>query len=693
MQIRVKEIMDSNPLILSENDLLSEVYCLLKGNIGAIVTNKLNFPVGIITPLSFYNQINNFNNCIYVKDIMTREIKILNAEDIVETCTSEQELWPILENGSLIGAVYLRELIRYWKDSRDINICYLDHTLEHCLTGIIIVDNYGRVKSFNQVAKKLFNITKDSVIGEKISDIIPATGLLHVLESGKPQDYQRVSIGEVTIIVNRRPILRNEQIIGAISIFHDISQQELLNHNLEITKKFNDELESIIDACSEGIYISDGQGVGLRVNKSYERITGVEAKELLGKNMAEVVEQGLVSNSVTLKVLAEKETVTIAQHIKGREFLVTGIPILNEQGQITRVVTTVRDVTELNRLNLKISEMNERSQKYHQELMLLRHKKLDTGELVVKSKIMKTVVEMAFRVAQFDSTCLLLGESGVGKDVIARLIHVNSARNKNPFIKINCGAIPRELLEAELFGYEAGAFTGARKEGKPGMFELAHQGTLFLDEIGEMPLDLQVKILQAIQDRAIYRVGGTKCCEVDIRIIAATNRNLESMVRKGSFRYDLYYRLNIISIEIPPLRERTEDIIPLVQLNLEKLKQQYGNNKHFSPAAIQCLLNYQWPGNVRELRNIIERSVVICSDDIITPAQLPEKVFKSSKIPIRIEGNKKLKEAVEEVEKYMILESAKKHKSLSGIAGELGVNKSTVCRKVHMYRLDLDVKA
>ena len=567
--------------------------------------------------------------------------------------------------------------------------CYLEHVLEHCLNGIIIIDNNGIIKYFNQTAKRMMNITKEQIIGEKIVDIIPTTGLIQVLASGEPMDYQKFSLDEVTIIANRRPIIRGGQIIGAISILLDISKQELLNQNLEISKKFNEELESIIDACSEGIYISDGQGVGLKVNKAYERMTGVEARELLGKNMAEVVRQGIVSSSVTLEVLPQNKTVTISQNIKGREFLVTGTPIHNKQGQIYRVVTTVRDVTELNRLNQQINEANELSQKYHQELMILRDKKLDIGELVVKSKAMKKVVEMAFRVAPFDSTCLLLGESGVGKDVIARLIHAKSDRKKESFIKINCGAIPRELLEAELFGYEAGAFTGARKEGKPGMFELANLGTLFLDEIGELPLDLQVKLLQAIQDRTVYRVGGTKTCEVDIRIIAATNRNLEQMVKKGDFREDLYYRLNIICIEIPPLRERPEEILPLVELNLQELNRRYKKRKSMSPEAIECLLNYQWPGNVRELNNIIERSMVISSDDIITPEQLPEKVIKSNKWPIQAVSKKKLKEAVEEMEKCLLLETAKSHKTLSAMASELGVDKSTVCRKIKRYKLNI----
>lgn len=692
MYFRVREIMDCNPLILFENDLLQEVSNSVQSSPGAVVANEDNFPVGIITHQIICNRDNIFHTSKFVKDIMKREITILNPEDPVERCTAEQEVWPVLENGTLKGVVYSSEINKYWRDYSELLKCCLEQSLAQAPYGIIIIDNHGNIKFFNHLAKKILNITQDRIIGEKISKIIPSTDLISVLKTGEFQDNKKLVLDETVIITSRRPIIKNSQIIGAISIFRDLSQQEYSFYKSEIKRQFNNELKSIIDACSEGIYISDGQGVGLIVNKSYERMTGVWPKELIGKNIAEVVEEGVVSNSVTLEVLEQNRTVTINQQIMGRDFLVTGIPIYDEEKRISRVVTTVRDITELDRLNQKIKEMNERSQKYHQELMILRDKKLDTGDLVVKSKAMKKVVEMAFRVSLFDSTCLLLGESGVGKDVIARLIHGNSARRKNPFIKINCGAIPRELLEAELFGYESGAFTGARDEGKPGMFELAHTGTLFLDEIAEMPLNLQVKILHAIQDRTIHRVGGTKPFKVDIRIVAATNRNLEKMVKMGSFREDLYYRLNIISIKIPPLRERSDDIIPLVQFNLQQLNEQYGTNKRLSPEAAQCLLNYQWPGNVRELNNIIERSLVISNSDIITPEQLPGEIFKSDKLPIHIENNKKLKEAVAAVEKHLILESAKRHKTLRGIAKELGVDKSTISRKIHRYGLDISGK-
>ncbi|MFZ5946101.1 MAG: sigma-54 interaction domain-containing protein [Bacillota bacterium] len=455
-----------------------------------------------------------------------------------------------------------------------------------------------------------------------------------------------------------------------------------------LSKYFDGQLEAILDACSEGIYIADNNGIGLSVNKSYERITGISSENLLGKNMADVVAQGIVSDSVTLKVIAKKETITITQKINGeKEVLVTGRPLFDSNGNIKLVVTTVRDMTELNNLHNQIKIMNEKNEQFFNELLLLRKYQLDSEEFTFTSKAMSNVIDIVCNVSQFDTTCLLLGESGVGKDVIARLIHSKSPRNNMPFIKINCGAIPSNLLEAELFGYNSGAFTGARKEGKSGMFELAHTGTLFLDEIGELPLDLQVKLLQAVQDKAVYRLGGTKPIKVDVRIITATNRNLEQMVKTGEFRSDLYYRLNIIPIEIPPLRERTEDIIPIAESVLKHLNEKYGKTKQLTPEVINCFINYSWPGNIRELKNIIERLYVVDSNELISLTYLPKKYWKNSK-PILNNSKTKLQEAIQELEIHLLKEAMSKYNSLTKVAEELGINKSTVSRKLQLYNLD-----
>lgn len=694
MIVNIRNIMKQQPLSVRCNDTIIKIMGLLNKDKGVVVTNDYQKPVGIITNSILSQSLSKgISVNEYVKTIMERQFQVVGPQDYPDKCTGEQEIWPVLENNRLIGIVTLDTLLCIWKKTGKENGDYLSALAQYSTDGVIIIDASGYIKVFNKMAEKLVGASKDGAIGKKITEIIPNSGLPDILKNGNPQIGERLLLDGYTFNCNRWAIKLNEKIVGAISIFQDISQQEKLSNDLELIKKHNKELDDIIEAFSDGIYISDGESIGLRVNKSYERITGVKAEDLVGKPMKNVVKQGIVSKSVTLKVLENRETVTIAQKIGGKEFLVTGTPIFNAEDEINRVVTTVRDVTELSNLQKKLTESKELTQKYYNELMILRKQQFAKDNLVFKSQEMKRIVEQASKAARFDSTCLLLGESGVGKDVIARLIYSNSLRQEGPFIKINCGAIPPGLLEAEIFGYERGAYTGARKEGKPGMFELAHKGTLFLDEIGELPLELQVKLLHAIQDMLIFRVGSIKPIQVDVRIIAATNRNLEDMIEKGEFRKDLYYRLNIIPILIPPLRERPEDILPLIELSLRQMNEKYNNNKQFKPEVIQCLLNYNWPGNVRELKNIIERLVVISSGEMVGIEDIPDnlQINKLYKVGLNYRFNCKsrLREVIEEVEKELLQETLKDYKSLRKAANVLGIDHSTLSRKIKKHKISL----
>lgn len=312
----------------------------------------------------------------------------------------------------------------------------------------------------------------------------------------------------------------------------------------------------------------------------------------------------------------------------------------------------------------------------------------DSPSIVAYSVEMGRVLQLAARVAPVNSTILILGESGVGKEVVARFIHRQSRRRGGPFVNINCGAIPASLLESELFGYEAGAFTGARREGKPGMIEVASGGTLFLDEISELPSDLQVKLLQVIQERRLTRVGGVKPVDVDIRIIAATNRDLPAMVRKGEFRADLFYRLNVVPITVPPLRERPDDVIPLIYHFLDRLNKTHAYHKTISEEAREILTAYSWPGNVREVENLIERLVVTVEGDEITADDLPQHVREgriADRARVKVGGVMPLRKAVEEVERQIIELALAEHRSTYKIAALLGVNQSTVVRKIKKY--------
>ncbi|MEB3103859.1 sigma-54 interaction domain-containing protein, partial [Ferviditalea candida] len=403
--------------------------------------------------------------------------------------------------------------------------------------------------------------------------------------------------------------------------------------------------------------------------------------------LREVVEEGIVSRSVTLEVLTTKKPTTIVQSVRGKEVLVTGNPVFDEKGELINVVTNIRDISELNTLKQDLEKTKALTEKYYSELTMLRQKADESIGMVAHSAEMQQIVSLASRVAQVDSTLLILGESGVGKEVIARLIHEQGNRKKGPFIKVNCGAIPRELLESELFGYEAGAFTGANRRGKQGMFELANNGILFLDEVGELPLDLQVKLLHVLQDREVTRVGGTKSVQVNVRVISATNRDLNQMVKEGTFRQDLYYRLNIVPIRIPPLRERTADIIPLAYFFLHRMNQKYGMQKKLSFDLLNNLKNYPWPGNIRELENFIERLIVITEEDEISYEHVPSEMFSREEQTLEID--RPLKQIMRDVEREILSRSLKKYKTTRKTASALGIDQSTLVRKIQ--RLNIKV--
>lgn len=460
-------------------------------------------------------------------------------------------------------------------------------------------------------------------------------------------------------------------------------------------KQLTDELNAIIEHSFDGIYVTDGLGKTLRVNKAYQRTTGIKASEVIGKNMARLVQEGFFDQSVTLLVLEKREPVTIMQEIRktGKTILVTGTPIFDDNGEIFRVVTNVRDITELNQLKQQLDEAQLLTRHYETQLNQYKIRYGTEHNLIYKSSKMEVMVDLVMRLAQVDTTVLIQGESGVGKELVAELIHRHSNRKDGPFIKINCGAIPEELMESELFGYEAGAFTGAKKGGKPGLFECARNGAIFLDEIGEMPLNLQVKLLRVLQNHEIMRVGGTKSVKMDVRIIAATNRILEHMVQEKKFRNDLYYRLNVVPVIVPPLRERKEDIPALVAHFVHKYNSRYGMNKKISPPVMALFVHYHWPGNVRELENLLERVIVITPGEMITVDSLPVKLRQERKPEQNTlfcgvsqgEGLPPLNEAVEKLEKELLTRAFTKFGTTRRVARALGISQPSVVRKAAKY--------
>ncbi|MFD4819078.1 sigma-54 interaction domain-containing protein [Peribacillus butanolivorans] len=459
------------------------------------------------------------------------------------------------------------------------------------------------------------------------------------------------------------------------------------------TEKLNRALDAIIENSYDGIYITDQKGITLYTNSAIERITGIPKEYYIGKSVDQLIKRGILNTSVTHKVVKLRRTVSVVQdNFAGKETLITGSPVFNEEGEIEQVVTNIRDLSDLNELMHELTKVNELNNQYKQEIEKLRKITSQDGVVFVSDK-MKMIYEIAERISDIDATVLILGETGVGKDVLARNIYNRSIRSKKgDFVKINCGAIPADLLESELFGYEGGAFTGANQKGKPGMFEVAESGILFLDEVGELPLQLQVKLLRALQEREIQRIGGTKPKKIDVRIIAATNRNLLEMVKVGEFREDLYYRLNVIPITIPPLRERREDILALTDLFLTKANEQYKFSKEIDSRLKEYFFQYDWPGNVRELNNIVERLVVLTNNQLLTLSDLPEEYQQVNQNHSNLKGTLTLKEAVERAEKEILTKAAQTYQTTYEIAEALDSSQATIVRKLKKYQLKVSEK-
>jgi len=551
--------------------------------------------------------------------------------------------------------------------------------------GIVAVDEAGILTLMNAVAEQILKVNRGNALGRPVSEIFENTKLLDVLESREPQIGQKVRFNDVTIMANYSPIFNRGKLRGAVSVFQDITTLENTSLELRNVQELIRELEATIHSSYDGIFITDGDGVVLRLNEAYERISGLRADEILGKKMSDLVAARIFDQSVTLLVMKERRRVTINQIIRGdHKVLVTGNPIFDDRGNLFRVVTNVRDITELAGLQEQLAETKAQTLKYKTELSHLRSMNIRSDEIIFRSAEMEKSVELALKIADFDTNVLITGESGTGKEVIAKLIHNHGKGISKPFLKVNCAAIPEHLLESELFGYESGAFTGARKEGKPGLFELAHKGTLFLDEVGDMPLVLQAKLLRAIQDKSIMRVGGVKSIQVQVRIIAATHQHLLEMVKEGRFRSDLYYRLMVVPIHLLPLRERKDDIPLLAKYFLDKYNAEFGCARQFSSELVDCLVKYPWLGNVRELENLVERLVVISNQNRIGIEDLPAQMINDQ---YRHKPGSRLKTAVEQLEARMLMEAYREYSSWAKVAEVLDVDRSTVFRKAAKYQL------
>lgn len=464
---------------------------------------------------------------------------------------------------------------------------------------------------------------------------------------------------------------------------------------IQFLKENYDSLMSFINCMKIGIWITDAEGRVIMVNDSSISTGGLGREELLGRYTTELIETGyiLYESSVLKAIESGHEESIVQEEGEGGHLMATSVPLFDGD-ELDLVICVELDITEVMRLKGLLENQKNITRKYRDELLkFLGQNNTDhssSEELVTYNVNMIRIKDMAAKTGKTDATVIITGESGTGKEVMANLIQKNSARADAPFIKVNCAAIPESLIESEFFGYEKGTFTGANVNGKIGLFELANGGTLFLDEIGDLPLQMQSKLLRVIQEREVRKIGGEKVIPVDIRFIAATNKNLKREMEKGSFRSDLYYRLFVVPIHIPPLRQRVEDIAPMANYFIKIFNEQYKMNKVICDDAIKELETYYWPGNVRELRNVIERLAVSGAGDQITRFQVSMCLNDNSGASDSMgpgARNQSLGALLKEYEREIIIKAVDEYGSISAAARALQVNKSTISKKLKEYEL------
>lgn len=524
--------------------------------------------------------------------------------------------------------------------------------------GIILVDEKGQVIFCDENARAL--LANQQLLGKYIDIVI--------------KNMDKDLTFHTTNLV-RNADFKND--LKCYMFYHNPSNYEPDEINLE-------RLKEILNNSYDEIFVINSKGIVIYVNNASERNYGLKPSEIIGKTVYHLVEEGYYTPSITPIVFREKKRVTLSQETMiGKKLVVTATPILDKDGNIDLVVMNSRDITEIEELKCNLEETEKLVQKYKQEVEELRKKEYKYEHLIVRSKSMKECVELAQKVSSTDSTVLILGDSGTGKNVMAKYIHHISNRKAGSFKTINCAAIPDQLLESELFGYHRGAFTGANTAGKIGLLELSDGGTLFLDEIAEIPLRLQAKLLEVIQENRFIPVGGTEYKTINTRIIAATNRNLEKMVVDGLFREDLFYRINVIELEIPPLRERLEDIVPLAHYFLNIYDKKYGMSHYFSQDSLDTLMSHSWSGNVRELQHVIERLVITVKESKILPEHFPKSFRKSDKV----KANLALPNLVplDVLEEELIIKAYKQLGSSYKVAKALNISQSKANRRIRQY--------
>lgn len=608
---------------------------------------------------------------------------------------------PIVKNGEIVGAVCsslfmdissAQDLVDRFNAPAEPELdAVINGLIDSPSMGYIIVDLNCIITHINQTYLNIIGKRRKEVIGHPITEIAPYSKLPETLQTGKIDRLDVWSINGHSMLVNRLPIKRNGRIIGAIghSLVLDTSVHQFLMEKLQ---KEDDVLfEGLIENPHTAYVIIDRKGMITLMNKTMMSALKLHRENVIGKYILDVVPDSKLPEIIST---GRTDKADICAILPGRDVIVDRMPIIKD-GEIIGAIahSVIMDMAEVKHLIQRLQETQQELNIYKDEICSIYKAKWQFNNLIGNNLEFFNIVTMAQQFSQTSSTLLITGESGTGKELFAQSIHNASPRSAGPFIRINCAALPENLLESELFGYAEGAFTGAKKGGKPGKFELANGGTIFLDEIGDMPMNMQTKLLSVLQERVIERVGGTTPIQINARVIAATNRDLEDMVAKHEFRDDLYYRLNVVQLKLPPLRKRMDDLPMLVSNLIIKLNKKLGTSvDRVTAEAMELLQNYSWPGNIRELENLLERAINLAHmnfHDSIQPADFPS-LYDSKPVQnsLYIDESKTLTEKIDDIEKELIIQTLEKtNDNKSQAAKLLGIHSSALYRKLSKYNL------
>ena len=671
-------------LIIGQNDLAY--------NYAKLISRLSNMKVIAIIKTDVHKHpIDKLAQQLNIQTLESFQVSLPAHIDIVLETTGKRELEQIITK-QYKSIIFIRKhilkmllpFVHGWSEQ----INNLELILNNIRDGLIVVNAEAKIQLLNKTAKEIIGIEDNDVEGLHITDIVKNSRIPKVLQSLDKEVNQKFLLDNgKEIITTRIPLLNDKnRLIGGFAIFKDSNEVLSLAEENTDLKEIKSLLEAIIHSSDEAISVVDEHGNGLIINPAYTRITGLTEKEVIGQPATVDISEG---ESMHFKVLRTRRPVRGAKMKVGphkKEVMVNVAPIIVE-GKLKGSVAVIHDISEINQLTTELQKAK--------QIIRNLEATYTFDDIIGDSPEMMIAIEQAKIGAKTPATVLLRGDSGTGKELFAHAIHNESDRKHNKFIRVNCAAISESVLESELFGYEEGAFTGAKAGGKKGLFEEANHGSIFLDEIGELSLSMQAKLLRVLQEKEVVRVGGTTPIPLDIRIITATNVNLEKAITNKTFREDLYYRLNRLPIYIPSLQERMSDLPKLVHHIIGKVNQMYGRNvKSITDSALEKLRHYHWPGNIRELENVISRAIIFLdvTEEVINYHHLPTLIDQNEKKRIEqsnFEQNKSLQEAMEQYEKEFIFHKYKANNfNKTKTAKDLNISVRNLYYKIEKYELD-----